>query len=653
MAVLAATFLIALQDHHRHVGQERADAGAAVHAVGIRLQSMMNVRLALTGGLAAFAQVQENDLRQDRFERFAEQLAHTFDRQRGPGRVDGSVRSLQIAPDAVVTYVWPLAGNESAIGHDIANDPARGEAVRRSIEERSFVLAGPFELVQGGRGLIGRQPIFSSTSGEETFWGFATVVLNFDDLLALADIDDDHVGGYELAIRGRDGLGADGEVFFGSEELFDRNAVATSISLPQGTWQLVAVPEGGWTGFGERGSTRAILVTGAVLAAVLTLLLWRWLDALSRVERASEDLSILLSSIDGPVISTDDQLRVTHWNRTAAQVSGVPSGAAIGSDLGTVMSSFAPRRSGADITDVARLALADGTSRTFEAFVDTSDGSDQRAHRDFDFAIAVRGDGGVVLVGVETTARRAHDRIAADLAALEQTSKLKDDFLASTSHEMRTPLTSILGLAEMIADRDFGDLTAGQSKAVETIHRTGTHLLSVVNQVLDVASIASNGIELETAPVDLGEVVDSVVDIVEPLADAKGLSMSIEVECGACTIDGDAARLGEVVLNLLSNAVKFTPHGGSIGVSVTGRDDEVRLAVWDTGVGIPESQQHLLFQRFVRLENGTFSAGTGLGLSIAHEIVRLHDGEIDVESDPGHRTTFTVSLPHRHALTAV
>lgn len=644
--VFTGAVVTAAQDHSSRTSQDRVDAGAVAYEIGLRLQSVLNNRLALTGGLAAYARSHEQELNQGEFEVFAADMAASFERYQGPEWVDPSVRSLQLAPDGIVTFIWPLEGNEAAIGHDIINDPARGDAVRRSIDEGAFVLAGPFDLLQGGRGLVGRSPIFTGAGDTERFWGFATVVLNFDEVLYLANLDQDIVGEHRIALRGRDGTGAIGEVFFGPPDVFEADAVLSTINLPDGSWQLAAVPEQGWTGFGGRSTTRVILLAGLLGAIAIGVLCRRWLDALALAQRASDDVAVLLESIDGPVVSTDARLQVTHWNRSVAVLTGIAADRAVGKDLETVTSEFRSRRGDATIASTARLTLRDGSSRTVETTVATADEPTASGDaRGFDFAVAARRDGGVVLVGLDATARREHDRISADLAALEQTSKMKDDFLTSTSHEMRTPLTSILGLAELLADGSLGELSERQQRAVETVERTGAHLLSVVNQVLDVATITANGLELELTQVPIAQVARSAVEIAEPLAAARSIELHASIDAVGCLVEGDQVRLGEVMLNLLSNAVKFTDEGGDIGIDVETQDDTVVITVWDTGVGIPADKQYLLFRPFVRIENSTFAEGTGLGLSIAYEIVRLHQGTLTVDSDPGRRTEFVVRLP--------
>jgi signal transduction histidine kinase len=221
---------------------------------------------------------------------------------------------------------------------------------------------------------------------------------------------------------------------------------------------------------------------------------------------------------------------------------------------------------------------------------------------------------------------------------------LKDEFVASVSHELRTPLTSISGYLELVLEA--GRLSEEQEQFLGAIGRNADRLLRLVGDLLFVAQLKASTVVLERAPVDLTELVGSAVQSVALLAQDRGIELTLDCEA-LSPLEGDAGRLGQVIDNLLTNALKFTPRGGHVEVRCVERDDVVRLQVCDTGMGISAEDKQHLFERFFRTSEAQAEAiqGTGLGLSIVAAIVAAHGGSIEVESDLGVGTTFTVVLP--------
>ena len=226
----------------------------------------------------------------------------------------------------------------------------------------------------------------------------------------------------------------------------------------------------------------------------------------------------------------------------------------------------------------------------------------------------------------------------------------KSRFLASMSHELRTPLNSILGFAELLQEPDFGVLDEQQRRFVTNIHTSGTHLLGLINDILDLSKVAAGKIELHLEAVNVSDVVQSVGDILRPLADRKKLTFTVHPVDVALQVWADAARFKQVLYNLISNAIKFTPEGGHIAVRCPALPDTVQCSVEDDGIGIAEEDQERIFEEFQQIDSvlSRQYEGTGLGLALTRNFVRLQGGDIRVASAPGKGSTFTFTLP-RHA----
>jgi signal transduction histidine kinase len=224
----------------------------------------------------------------------------------------------------------------------------------------------------------------------------------------------------------------------------------------------------------------------------------------------------------------------------------------------------------------------------------------------------------------------------------ERANRLKDEFLATISHELRNPLNAIMGWAHMMR---LGKLTpANTERAVETIYRNAKSQAQLVADLLDVSRIISGKLRLDVRTVDLISIVNAAIDSVRPAVEAKGIWLQTMLDPEAGPISGDADRLQQIVWNLLTNAVKFTPKGGNIQVNVQRVDSHAEIVVSDSGVGISKEFLPYVFDRFRQADASTtrIHGGLGLGLSIVRQLVDLHGGSVSVHSEgEGKGATFT------------
>lgn len=239
-------------------------------------------------------------------------------------------------------------------------------------------------------------------------------------------------------------------------------------------------------------------------------------------------------------------------------------------------------------------------------------------------------------------AQRQIGRQNADLAErnsrLRELDHLKDTLLANVSHDLRTPLTAILGHVELMRRRALDDK---QEQAVDVIERNARRLLRLVNDLLVLAQVHAGTLTLESQPVDLSRIAAEATALLRPLADHAGVRMVARCPARKTIVDGDPHRLTQLLDNLIANAVKFTPAGGTVTVRVRDHRGSVSLEIDDTGAGIPDVDRERLFEAFTR-GAATDAPGTGLGLSIVKAIADAHGATIDIRSRPGHGTRFTV-----------
>jgi PAS domain S-box-containing protein len=256
--------------------------------------------------------------------------------------------------------------------------------------------------------------------------------------------------------------------------------------------------------------------------------------------------------------------------------------------------------------------------------------------------------------------RRVEERTA-DLSRanseLAKAVRAKDEFLASMSHELRTPLTAILGLAEVLQEQTRGPLNERQLKSLHTIEESGRHLLSLINDILDLSKIEAGKLELQAEAVSVEMICQTSLQFIKEIAAKKKITVSFNLANKQATLQADTRRLKQILVNLLSNAVKFTPEGGQVGLEVIEEPEHetIHLVTWDTGIGITPENLARLFQPFIQLDSSLSREyeGTGLGLALVSRLVDLHRGSVSIESQVGQGSRFTISLPYQAAPEAV
>jgi signal transduction histidine kinase len=241
---------------------------------------------------------------------------------------------------------------------------------------------------------------------------------------------------------------------------------------------------------------------------------------------------------------------------------------------------------------------------------------------------------------------RLFREIADKSRQLEVASQHKSEFLANMSHELRTPLNAIIGFSEVLAEGMFGEVNEKQTEYLRDILESGQHLLSLINDILDLSKIEAGRMELELTDFDLPQAINNALTLVRERAGRRGIALHHAVDKRLGQIRGDERKVKQVLLNLLSNALKFTPESGQVDVRAGMVDDVAEISVTDTGVGIAPEDQEAVFEEFRQVGTAAKKVeGTGLGLALSRKFIELHGGKIWVKSQVGVGSTFTFTLP--------
>ena len=674
LAGLIFTYWFALLHHRADINHERTVITARLDKARGEISRKLYSLIQLSQGLVSLVKIQ-NGITEAQFVSMAREIVASEPR----------IRNIALAPKNIIRFVYPMKGNERALGLDYLKTPGQREAALKAIREKTTVVAGPVDLVQGGVGIISRTPIFLNNSpispGESLYWGIASTVIDFDTLIRSAGFTSGATQNIRFALRGKNGLGADGATFWGDGGIFAMDPVLMDITLPSGSWQIAALPASGWPAFSPLRSFYFIF--GSIFNLIFSILVFQLLrinntlrkeikerlDAENALRQSEEKYHSIFENAVMGIFRTTPDGRYLSINPTGARMYGYRSQEDMIQSVADMARQIYVHAE--DREQFKELLASTGFVEGFETEHYTRNGSRIWVSMN---ARVIRDTSGTILY-YETTSQDITERKLAekeldeyrlhleDLVrtrtqelekakeAAEAADRLKSAFLATMSHELRTPLNSIIGFTGILLRGLVGQLNEEQKKQLNMVRNSAHHLLSLINDVLDISKIEAGQLQVEHEPFDLRISIQKVEQTVRPLAEKKGLGLTIDVASDIGIIRGDMRRVEQVLLNLLSNAIKFTEQGG-VTVNCSANEGIVITHVTDTGIGIRNEDIERVFKPFLQIDSGLARKyeGTGLGLSICMKLVQLMNGDIWVESTWKKGSTFSFSLPIERGL---
>lgn len=636
VAVLAFVVVLAASLYAQFVIETRDDGErAAQHAfarahIAQNLQNYIDTRFRSISGLVAQLAKSDGPVREREFVELARQFHEIFSGVQAVNWVDQT---------GIARWIVPLEGNEAVKDEDLSALEGPGAVIAAARRDRRPHATGPITLLQGGRGVASYYPVVRK--GE--ILGLVNVVFRFDDLVdSIAALDP----------RGRISVALfHGDTFVAEQSDLPEDPVDARLSHDLTILDQVYRLEVRAHGSSSRlvSPMIPVLIVNLLFAGALFLAL-RQVGLLAQSEARFRDHAEIAFDY---LWETDADHRFTYLSDGFEKIVGRPA------------SDFLGRRlSECDVTGKSEAALRDhcatmGRQLPFTNFVFRAERRDGSHAWISSSGKPVYSSSGR-FIGYRGADRSIDEQIATERRLrkawehAEAANRAKSNFLAGMSHELRTPLNSIIGFSEIIRDQMLGPV--GKPQYVEyanDVVTSGRHLLSLVDDVLDLSKIESSTFELSEDEVELATAFEFVRRGVRRLAEARGISIEIEVSEGAGFMRADTRLIRQMVMNLVSNAIKFTDHGGKIVISSECDGDGcIHIRVRDTGIGIPEQHLARVLEPFVQVRETALLSheGSGLGLSLVKRFVELHGGTIDLSSELGTGTTVDLTFPASRSL---
>ena len=616
-AFYATETLVQHEQQHARSQQLRHEIASAGQLRAL-IESELNIPLYLTIGLAAHVQANNGEVSPAEMHLLLPELAHQA----------RHIRNIGIAPDNTLRYVYPLSGNEKAIGIYYPDLTEQWPDIEAIITQREARLVGPVALVQGGTAFIYRMPVYMNA---DTYWGIISTVVDINSVWTLLERQTSEQE-VQVALRSLSPEGRASPAFYGNDSLFYDDSMLLGISLRGALWQM-AVRSASHP-VDRSAQIRAIAYGFTLLLS--SLLIWLFMsrqhlrNSVLAQQRSKLHLQSIMDNVNDAIITTDPDGTIEQVNLSCYPMFGHSTASLAGQHWS--------------------ILLAD-PQRLDEVYSATSN-----AKTEFE-TLGRRRDNSQFPMAVNRSHIRLHQQakqllVLRDLSERQQTEQLKQQFISTVSHELRTPLSSISGALGLAISGALGEMTTSQQRMLQLAHSSCQQLSSLVNELLDVEKIASGTIALQLTPLSLQPLLAQTIHDMQLLQPGITLKLNCPDNLSQVVVNADPGHLQQVVRHLLGNAIKFSPRDSVVMVTVSRVADAIRVTVQDQGQGVAEHFVPRLFSRFSQADSADQRqhSGTGLGLAISRSLINQMQGNMGYQPAPGHGSCFYFELPFIAAL---
>lgn len=544
-----------------------------------------------------------------------------------------------IDPQGVIRWVTPFDRNAAAVGLDIRNHPVAGPVLAAAEKTGRIQISPPLDLKQGGKGFSSYTPLYRNGALE----GFLNLVFRVEPLISAAIV--------ELTIKDKFDL-----YFHDGDEQIKASAATETIrpysvkrgfSLVNRHWSVTAAPKESVLNDYESPYDIALLIVGLLISAGLAWMLRLYLLRQAALKEKTDLLETIMNNMSEGITLFDKNLVLRVFNHRMLELLEQPENFLTVGDSYEKLIRYNAVRGDYGDGDVEELIAA--RIKTAQGLEGYSLERTLPSGRILSITAKPAPGGGFVSTYHDMTEyRKTEEDLRIALIEAERANQAKSDFLATMSHEFRTPLNAILGFSEMILSKTYGPL--GDHKYddyIHDIHNSGHYLLALITDILDISAIEAGKRNLLKEPLDLPKLLTDCLKSLEYAAKVKSVHLETRISEHLPPLHADERSIRQIVLNLLSNAVKFTNRDGTVIISIEATASHLRLTVKDNGIGIDPATMARIAEPFVRGHSNAHHTqeGTGLGLAITKSLTEMHNGTMTISSVLNEGTTVEILLP--------
>jgi len=597
----------------RHRADLRAKWQEQVDDLSLQLRASILQNTQTVWGLAANVSVQP-DINETQFKRLASVIF----------KLAPELLNIGLAPDFVIRHIYPLQGNQAALGLDLRTQSLSREQMALLLETRRAVFNGPINLVQGGQGLAARIPIFENQSDKP--WGVISAILDLERLYASIGLNTmPPEFQFVLSTTGISSINQG--IFFGPQNINWQSPVSSTMSMPGFSWHLYAQPDDGWPNYpASPWLLRSILALTTLTIIAGTL----WITALIIHDRKMQrrfwglfDLApfgiALYDAIDGELLQA---------NPSFTRILG-SKGVALSYFNAIYDSSGKPKNSQHGVSSILATHFRFSGLEGFfpirnNAFIPIM------LHG---LRLDLQGKESVIWIIVE------------DISQRKEAERLKSEFISTVSHELRTPLTSISGALSLLTTNAVEELSGKAQQLLKIAQRNSDQLGFLINDLLDIEKLIAGKMDFNVVEFPVSEAITESLENIQNYATEKNITLNAQ-ELSTTTVKADKQRLAQALNNILSNAIKFSPVNGQIRIWTKLHGQGLRIYVQDEGPGIAPEFRERMFQKFSQADSSDrrSKGGTGLGLAITKELMARMEGDVDFTSEAGQGATFWLEV---------
>lgn len=594
-----------------------------------KLEKALYSRIFYTRGVAAYVSLNPG-ISHDEFAELAKEYIKN----------DTVISTMSLSKDCIITDIYPVEGHKEAIGLNLLEHPERKKIVEKTIETHLTFIAGPVELVEGGIAFISYTPVFDKTmTGQESFWGVTDIVIKRDELLKEAGLNKSE-NGFEYALRGVNGDGYDGDVFWGDPAIFDQYPVTISVDLPIGKWILAAAPSSGWRKYADQD--KAMFMVLLFSAIIISILIWLFVNALAKISRNEKELKAIFASLDSLIIELDSNGKYLKMAAINEDDLILPKEELIGKFIHDVFD----RAEAEYIMQAIKACLKTKELQIVEYTIVL-----RGEEKWFSARISYKSHDSIIFNAYDITeAKEREKQLQESEQQLKELNASKDKFFSIIAHDLRSPLAGQKGVIDILmAEQDELDEQTKRD-LLKSVQTSSNQLYILLENLLKWALSQSGALNSVPSKIDFKSTYGVVLQRFETSARLKNIQLEDKLAEGIVVV-ADEQFTDTVLRNLVSNAIKFTHQSGKVSVQseIVKRNGKsfCQVSVADNGIGIsPEALAKLFVTGNNKFSNGTANEkGSGLGLLLCKEFVEIQGGEIWAESTVGEGSVFSFTLP--------